>query len=105
MEEKTKITQQKNDVLEPSENDTEVIKAIKEGFKEKVKALEEKHKKDLEEQEKKLEEKHAKQIRDLFLTGTDDVSSGSGKQQKDDDDKELSFFEQIEKATKEKLKI
>lgn len=103
MEPKTK--QQETNVLEPSENDTEVIKAIKEGFKEKVKALEEKHKKDLEEQEKKLEEKHAKQIRDLFLTGTNDVSSGNGKQQKDDDDKELSFFEQIEKATKEKLKI
>lgn len=100
-----KKTQQETNVLEPSENDTDVIKAIKEGFKKKVQALEEKHKKDLEEQEKKLEEKHAKQIRDLFLTGTDDVSSGSGKQQKDDDDKELSFFEQIEKATKEKLKI
>ena len=103
MEPKTK--QQETNVLEPSENDTEVIKAIKEGFKKKVQALEEKHKKDLEEQEKKLEEKHAKQIRDLFLTGTDDTSSGSGKQQKDDVDKELSFFEQIEKATKEKLKI
>ncbi len=100
-----KKTQQETNVLEPSENDTEVIKAIKEGFKEKVKALEEKHKKDLEEQEKKLEEKHAKQIRDLFLTGTDDTGSGNGKQQKDDDDEELSFFEQVEKATREKLKI
>lgn len=105
MENKTKTTQQNTDVLEPNETDTEVIKAIKEGFKKKVQALEEKHKKDLEEQEKKLEEKHAKQIRDLFLTGTDDTGSGSGKQQKEDDGKELSFFEQLEKATKEKLKI
>lgn len=103
MDNKTKEIEK--DELEIDEKDSETIKAIKEGFKKKVEALELKHKKELEEQEKKLEEKHAKQIRDLFLTGTDDTGSGSGKQQNQDDDKELSFFEQVEKATKEKLKI
>lgn len=82
--------------------ETETLKALKEGFEKKLKEQEEKHKQELKELEEKLDKKHAEQIKDLFLSGSPS-NNEDGKQKEDENEK--TFYEKVEEKLKQKLKL